>query len=264
MNVLFIQKNDKSSKIKEIFNYVQREDNKINIYPSLKRVSIKNKQKIVKKINRILNKEKVDKVILSPKIKEDKEFVNLLYSNNINICNERWLFKMLSFDVIDKIIEGQKREETEIWITVNDIDVIVQNIIYKLSKEFKRVNIITNHIRKFKEIENKLYEDGIMMTITNNKRKSLVKAKLILNIDFPKELLNQFSIYDEATIINLEGNMYIKKKRFNGKLINDIEIQSFENEEINSFIEENNLQNYDIKDICEILNIVPKCDIILV
>ena len=84
-----------------------------------------------------------------------------------------------------------------------------------------------------------------------------------MNIDFPKEILNQFQIFDKATIINLDGNMKIKKKRFEGKIINDIEVKTFEDEELLKFIEENNLDSYDIKDICEVLNIVPKCDIIL-
>ena len=262
MNVLCIQKFDKSRKIKDIFNYVLKKENKIFIYTDLEKSSIQKKIRIIKKIKKILIKEKVDKVIVSKQIKKDKDFINLLHSNNVNMCNERWLFKMLTYNVIDQVLQNKKKEESEIWITVNDADIITQNIIYMFSKEFKRVNIITNHIRKFKEIENKLYEDGIMITITNNRRKSLSKANLILNIDFPKELLNQFTIFDNATIINLEGNVFIKKKRFNGKVINDIKIKSFESEEIDNFISENDLYDYDIKDICEVLNIVPKCDII--
>ncbi len=47
-------------------------------------------------------------------------------------------------------------------------------------------------------------------------------------------------------------------------LSNDIEIKNCEDEEIQEFIENNNLEKYDIKDICNVLNIVPKCDIILI
>jgi len=264
LKILCIEKSDKSNKIKKYFNIIKKEENKIIIYPDISKINLKSKIKIVKKIKKILIKEYVDKVILDKEIKSDKEFINLLYSSEINIANERWIFKMLTDEVIDKIISSQKKPETEIWITVNDIDNIIQNIICKFAKEFKRVNIITNHIRKFKKLEQKLFEeDGIMITITNNRRKSLLKAGLILNIDFPKELLNQFAIFDNATIVNLEGNMSIKKKRFSGKVVNDIEIKRYEDEEMKEFIENNKLENYDIKDICEILNIVPKCDIIL-
>jgi len=265
LKILCIEKADKSNKLKILLNSISVQQNKIIIHSDLSELELKNKIKIVKKVKKVLLKEKVDKIIPSIEIKRDKEFINVLYSNNISITNDRWLFKMLTDEVIYKIISRSKMPETEIWITINDIDNITQNIIYKFAKEFKRVNIITNHIRKFKKIEEKLYEeDGIMITVTNNRRKSLLKAGLILNIDFPKEVLNQFAIFDQAIIVNLEGNMAIKKKRFCGKVINDIEIKNYDNEEIKDFIENNNLENYDIKDICNVLNIVPECDIILV
>lgn len=265
MKVLCVEKADKVNKIKSMLNVVSYNNNKMIIHSELSKINLKNKIKIIKKMRRIILKEKIDKVMLSNIIKQDKELMNLIYSNNIKITNDRWIFKMLTDEVIYKFIAKEKRKENEIWITVNDVDNITQNIIYKFAKEFKRVNIITNHIRKFKKIEEKLYEeDGIMITITNNRRKSLLKAGLILNIDFPKELLNQFAIFDQAIIINLEGDMAIKKKRFNGKVINNIDIKSCENEEIREFIETNELKDYDFKDICDILNIVPKCDIMLV
>ncbi|MCI9063598.1 MAG: hypothetical protein HFJ17_03230 [Clostridia bacterium] len=264
MKVLSIEQNETQSKLKALLNIVSNKENKIIIYKELEKSDFKTKQKIIKKIIKILNKNKNNKVILMPEIKKDRDFINLLYSNKINISNDRWLFKVLIDEVIEKIMKDRKKEESEIWITVNDVDNITQNIIYKFAREFKRVNIITNHISKFKNIENKLYEDdGIMLTITNNRRKSLLKANLILNIDFPKELINQFTIFDQATIVNIEGGISIKKKRFSGKIINDIEIGYYENEEITNFINENHLQKYDIRDVCDVLQIVPKCDIIL-
>ena len=264
MKILCIEKSDKSNKIKKLLNGISKKENKIMIHSDLTKINLKSKVKIVKNIKKILEKENIDKIMPSKNIKKDKEFMNLLYSENINITNDRWLFKILTDEVIDKLISSSKKPESEIWITVNDVDNITQNIIYKFAKEFKRVNIITNHIRKFRKIEEKLYEeDGIMITVTNNRRKSLLKAELILNIDFTKEVLNQFAIFDQAVIVNLDGNMTIKKKRFCGKVINDIHIKSFEDEEIQEFIEKNNLEHYDIKDICNVLNIVPKCDIIL-
>ena len=264
MKVLFIEKVDKPNKIKEKLNIVSKKDNKIKVYADISKIKFKSIQKIVKRIKKITRKDKTDKVVLSSNLKENKDLINLLYSNNVNISNDRWIFKMLIYDVILKVIKDSNIQESTIWITVNDVDTIIQNMIYEFSKKFKRVNIITNHISRFKKIEEKLYEEEeIILTVTNNRRKSLLNANLILNIDFPKELLNQFAIYDKANIINLEGGMFIKKKRFSGKVINDIEIISYKDEVIDKFITDYELENYDIKNICEILNIVPKCDIIL-
>ena len=95
----------------------------------------------------------------------------------------------------------------------------------KIAKEYKMVNIVTNHREKFKKIEKQiLEEDGIMITVGNNKKKSLARAELILNVDFPSELINQYAIYDKAILINIRGNVKIAKKRFEGITINDYEI----------------------------------------
>src|SRR5699024_11227968 len=51
-----------------------------------------------------------------------------------------------------------------------------------------------------------------------------LKAKIILNNHFPKELLNQYNINENAIIVNILENMKINKKRFNGTIINDYEI----------------------------------------
>ena len=67
-------------------------------------------------------------------------------------------------------------------------------------------------------------EDGIIITITNNKKKSLMKSQIVLNIDFPKELINKYNIKDDAVIVNVKPKVKIHKKRFNGLNINDYEI----------------------------------------
>ena len=184
MKVLFIEKVDKPNKIKEKLNIVSKKDNKIKVYADISKIKFKSIQKIVKRIKKITRKDKTDKVVLSSNLKENKDLINLLYSNNVNISNDRWIFKMLIYDVILKVIKDSNIQESTIWITVNDVDTIIQNMIYEFSKKFKRVNIITNHISRFKKIEEKLYEEEeIILTVTNNRRKSLLNANLILNID---------------------------------------------------------------------------------
>ena len=67
-------------------------------------------------------------------------------------------------------------------------------------------------------------ENGIMITISNNKKKSLMKSKIILNIDFPNELINKYMIKEDAIIINVQGKAKINRKRFNGLMVNNYEI----------------------------------------
>ena len=64
-----------------------------------------------------------------------------------------------------------------------------------------------------------------MLNISNNKRKSLLKSEIILNIDFPEELVNKYKIYDNSIVVNLSEKIILQSKRFNGININDYKIK---------------------------------------
>ena len=101
---------------------------------------------------------------IAKKLKEDEQFVKLLYGKEINICSPKWILKNCTDKIVDLVLKEKKKEEREISICVNEIDSLVEEYIYKFAKEFKRVNIITNHIGKFRKIEEKLYiEEGILL-----------------------------------------------------------------------------------------------------
>ena len=89
-----------------------------------------------------------------------------------------------------------------------------------------------NHLKSYDEFEKALQnsldhleKDGIMVTVTNNKKKSLVKSNVILNYDFPTELINKYRINESATIVNVKRPIKITQKRFNGVTVNDYEIE---------------------------------------
>ena len=139
----------------------------------------------------------------------------------------KWLFEVLCIKVLDYLINKKqiKKEEIKISILVNDLSSNMLENIKQIAKEYKRVNIVTNHIEKFKKIEKQLLEqDGTMITVVNNRRRGIAKSDIILNVDFPSELVNKYNIYEKAYIINLKGNVKIEKKRFEGVNINDYDI----------------------------------------
>ena len=259
MKTFYIEQNKNVGNIKFFLSPIVKKENKIIINKNLAKLNIKRKLKITKKIQAILASENTKQIAIEKELKNDKEFENLLYSCELNICNKNWLFSRLLDKTIDNILKDKLRAESEIWICVNDLDNNMEEELIKLAKEFKNINIVTKYIGKFKKIEEIIYiKYGILINISNNKRKSLVKADLILNVDFPKETINQFVIYDEAKIIDLYGDVKIKKKRFNGKIINDYDFEIDNEDEILRFAQENELENYDIRDICQALQVVPK------
>ena len=66
-------------------------------------------------------------------------------------------------------------------------------------------------------------------------------------MDFNKEVFNRYKINENALIINLEGDMKILTKRFNGININDYEIEVGKEENI----WRENMRNFKNKDLLE-------------
>lgn len=241
MKTLYIEKWDKPTW--HIQKLKIQQDN-CKIYANLE------KEKNIKKVINKLLKTDITNVVLCKELYENKSLINALNANNINIFDGRWLEKYLSILILDHIVKRKdiKKEETEIAITVNQLTDLSIETIKILAKQHKRLTVVTNHIEKLRKIENEIYEnEGILIIVSNNQKKSLLKPQIILNMDFNKQLLNKYSINENAVIINLEGDMKIENKRFNGINVNDYEI-IVGREEI---IWRPNMKNFRTKDLLE-------------
>ena len=238
--MFYIEENDKPTFLERILTKIRIENNRI-IIPIEKELTEKKQEKLAQKTIKLLNKSSSKKIVVSKKIGQYEKYMNILKAKYINV-EGKWLYKMLVPEIIEYILkkENLKKEETSLHILVNDAtDVAVQNIL-EFAKEYKTITIITNHIEKFKKIEEKIFEEsGINISIMNNKKKSLSRAKIIINFDFPKELINQYTINEKAIILNLPGKLKINKKRYEGKIIQGYEIKSKEdsnyNQELDKF-----------------------------
>lgn len=218
MRTYYLEKMDKPKF--SIRKYKIEEDNFV-VYADL------NKEKNVSKIIKVMIKNDIEYVVLSKTLTENKNFINALNANNIKIFNGRWLEKYLTFEILEYIINQKaiKKEETEIAITTNEITDLIIETIKILSKQYKKLIVVTNHIEKLRRVEKELYDnDGILIVVANNTKKSLLKPKIILNLDFNMQVLNKYKINENAIIINVEGDMKIRSKRFSGININNYEI----------------------------------------
>ncbi len=229
-----IQEADKPNIIFRIFNKIQLREDKIILPITEEKITSQKAIKLAKKTKKILDQTMSKKIVLSQNIQKQEEYVNLLHTYCFEIIEGKWLFELLSCKILDYVIEKKemKKQETGISILVNDLTENMLSNIRTMAKEYKRVNIVTNHIGKFRKIEKQILEqDGIMITVGNNKRKGISQSKLILNVDFPTELINQYHIFEKAIMINIRGNVKITKKRFDGISINDYDITFEQREE---------------------------------
>lgn len=226
----YVQESDKPKILYKIFNIVELIEDKI-ILPIAKDEKIDNKKAkiLALKTKKILEKTGCKKICVSKKIKEQTEYINDLRIFNIEIIEGKWLFSILINKILDYITNKNKikKSDTTISILINKLDKdYIYEHIKNIIKEYKTVNIITNNTSKFKKLEEEIYQkDGIMINISNNKKKSLVRSKIILNIDFSNELINQYNLPENSIIININNRVKIAKKRFNGININDYEIK---------------------------------------
>jgi len=241
MKTIYIEKVDKP---KMAIRKIKFEQDNCKIYSNLEKE--KNINKVIKK----LLKKETQNVVLSKQLHENKYLINALNANNINIFNGRWLEKYISIQILDHVIicKGAKKEETELAVAVNQITDSSIEIIKILAKQYKKLTVVTNQIEKLRKIEKEIYDkEGILIIISNNHKKSLLKPEIILNIDFNKVVLNKYRINENAIIVNIDGDMKIEEKRFNGTNVNDYEI-NVGREEI---IWRENMKNYKTKDLLE-------------
>lgn len=121
-----------------------------------------------------------------------------------------------------KVMNKQIRME-EIHICVENFNKENINIIEELCSKVKIVNIVTNHLRQFQELEKRLERNEIYVTVSSNRRKALKRASLIINLDF--ENLKDFNINRNAIIVNTQNNLELGKD-FEGICIERIKVDT--------------------------------------
>lgn len=223
----YIQESDKPCKILKFLNCIRLKDNEIILPIQKEELTDKQAEKLATKTYKVIRTSNCKKIVVSKEIKKQKQYLNYLYSFGLDIVEGKWLFQILSNMSLEYICKKNNLLKSEISISIL-ANQVTENVIYflkKIVKEYKRVNIVTNNIGLFKNLETQIMEQyGVMIVVTNNKRKSLSKSQLIVNFDFPTELINKYNIYEDAVILNLQDDVKIKSKRYNGICINDYEI----------------------------------------
>ena len=192
------------------------------ILPYLNTFPISNRKqvKLVNKISVILEKENVTSIALSTYLVKNTHFKNYFNSKNVHVLNGRWLFKYLSLEILNYIannMESQKLSDLEVAILANAYNTTIKDIIGEISQKVKVLNIATSNLSNFKSVAEELQEKfGISVRVSNNRKKVLQKADIVLNFDFSEEIVNKYSLPNEAVLVNFSNKVNIENKLFNG------------------------------------------------
>lgn len=223
---------------------------KLKIEDNICKISIKSHNNITKKIVKRIKKNNIEQVVLSKKIKKDKDIIKELNNYNITILDGKWLMQYMIKEIIFYLEEHKKiNDSDEIAVLANNVNNEVRRVINELFNKYKKVRVVTNKLEIFEKMENELFNCyGIPVIVSNNKRKALSKSSLIINFDFNQENINKYSINEKAIIINLNEEIKIEKKRFNGFVVCDYEIALENGSSIDGLKEQT---EFSLKDILE-------------
>ncbi len=225
-------------KIMKQLNFIQvkeiEENRKLYLVPNPK------KEKVYKKIRKRLEKEKTKtqkiQIVLSKQLKQYES-----YFQGYKIIDGRTVYISALPNILEYILEEQPLALQDVYLLSNYYGEKSINFIKKIAPKVKTLNIITKEIEKYKILEELLQEQGIMLSVSNNKKKSLKKAKIIINFDFNSEQLTEYSIFRDGIFINVSQEKSIQLKGFHGIIIQNIEVE-LEEKQL-QWIKQNGLDN---------------------
>ena len=176
-------------------------------------------RRCVEKLRKLIKKDNIKQVACEEEIQQ--------YVDKKNLIDEKDIIKYLILEILEYIfeIQGKKMEQEDIYFLINkDEDIYLENI-KTLSEKFKTTNIITEELSKFQKIVENIFEEETTIYLSNNKRKSLRRAKYIVNFDYGIGEIEKYNINRTAILINIEQKVKIESMAFEGISINNVNIQ---------------------------------------
>lgn len=176
-------------------------------------------RRCVEKLRKLIKKDNIKQVACEEEIQQ--------YVDKKILIDEKDIIKYLILEILEYIfeIQGKKLEQEDIYFLINkDEDIYLENI-KTLSEKFKTTNIITEELSKFQKIVENIFGEETTIYLSNNKRKSLRRAKYIVNFDYGIGKIEKYNINRTAILINIEQNVKIESMAFEGISINNVNIQ---------------------------------------
>ena len=193
-------------KIRIFFNYIYQDKFYKERY-YISKINDNSKNKLIS----MLEKNKVDYVITEKGIKIDYPTLK-----------GRYLLKYMLKETVKYCFNLSNPKIEEIFITANEYTEENIKIIKNLAYTIKGVNIVSRNAR-YLSLEKELENEGIYITVNNNKRKSLKRANIVINLDFDN--YKTYTTNRSMIIIDVVNKLKLEKG-FDGIYIKGIKIKT--------------------------------------
>ena len=192
----------------------------------------KDKKSIQKRLVKKIYKLKIDAIVFSKelegKFKDDIcEMLKLDDNINVKMINGKKLMEYMEFDIMKYILEKQKHSmrQEDIYIIFKRDNSLNLNFLVKFIENFRMTNVVTNDIARLKNVQDNLLDnENILISVSNNKKKALRRAKYVLNVNLTTEELAKYNINRNAVIINIRENVKYSNPGFEGINVNYFDI----------------------------------------
>ena len=192
----------------------------------------KDKKSIQKRLVKKIYKLKIDAIVFSKelegKFKDDIcEMLKLDDNINVKMINGKKLMEYMEFDIMKYILEKQKHSmrQEDIYIIFKRDNSLNLNFLVRFIENFRMTNIVTNDIARLKNVQDNLLDnENILISVSNNKKKALRRAKYVLNVNLTTEELAKYNINRNAVIINIRENVKYSNPGFEGVNVNYFDI----------------------------------------
>lgn len=196
-----------------------------------------------------MQKYQVSNLVLSDKLRQNEEFMESFYQSQketlkrkVHILDGKGLMPYLIKEIIEYLLQKQGKmiELEDLYLLIKqDSSQYKENISF-LSQYFKTITIVTPCLARYQKFANQLIEiNNAMVVVTNNKKKSLRRAKWVVNFDMTQEEMKKYTIYRTATILSLTNEEIYTQPGFEGLIISKAEVDI--SEQLKSFFEEQHL-----------------------
>ena len=181
-------------------------------------------KKCIPKIKRLMKKYNIYILVLSDALQKNESFLSNFQNDRIlekkvHILDGKEMMPYLIKEIIEYILQkkGKITKLEDLYLLIKQERSEYKENIAFLSQFFKTINIVTPCLKSYQKFANQLEEkQSAIITVTNNKRKSLRKAKWVVNFDMPADEMKKYTIYQTSTIIYLEKNGVYEGNAFEG------------------------------------------------